>query len=46
MHGEKSAMHIKLQSEGMIDTDGRIIVKWIVKKYELNIWTRGSSGSR
>lgn len=45
MDGEKSAMHTKLQSEGLIDTDGRIIVKWIMKKFELKIWTGGSSVS-
>jgi hypothetical protein len=45
MHGEKSAMHTKLQSESLIDTDGRIIIKWIMKKFELKIWTGGSSVS-
>jgi hypothetical protein len=45
MHREKSVLHIKLQLEGLIDTDGRIIVQWIMKKYELKIWTGGSSGS-
>jgi hypothetical protein len=43
MHGEKSAMDTKLQSEGLINTDGRVIVKWIMKKFELKVWTGGSS---
>jgi len=45
MHREKSAVHTKLQSKGLIDTDGRIIVKWIMKKFELKLWTGGSSVS-
>jgi len=38
-------VHTKLHSEGLIDTDERIIVKWIMKKFELKIWTGGSSVS-
>jgi hypothetical protein len=37
MRGEKSAVHTKLQSKGLIDTDERIIVKWIMKKFELKM---------